>query len=406
MCKKIFKDKISLIVFGVIILALILRLYKLGWPDWQVFDEIYYYNFGHDYLVGNYFFDVHPPLGKLFISLGLTIFNNSIFGARFFQVIAGVVSLYFIYRLSFELFKNKTIALFALILLFLETSFFIESRYALINIFIVVFTLPAYIYFWRYRETPKDAYLYYSLLFVSLATCVKWTGAATYLVFVIFILLDKKIRENFINTFSNNIFIKVILCSTMIIVPYVVLFIPDMLKGETFTNWHLQALNFHKNLVGNHPYASRWYKWIIDARPIWIEFKQTPNSDVIGIVEVGNIVILWTAIVAFIANIINVIKKKNFPLLLILLTIVVNIIPWILIKRESFYYHFIPIIPFVIISCAYFLAYLYKNKYLKMLVVLIFILAACFFIWFLPLLIGEKISFTGYDQRVIFDSWR
>ena len=406
MLKKILKDKTLLIVLGIIALALFLRLYNLSWPDWQVFDEIYYYNFGHDYLVGNYFFDVHPPLGKLFISLGLSLFNNSIYGARFFQVIAGAIILYSIYILALELFKDKRVALFSIILLFLETSFFIESRYALINIFIVLFTVPAYICFWRYREIQKDTYLYYSLFFASLSVCVKWTGAATFAVFVAFICLDEKTRTLFVKTFSDNIFAKIILCSCTIVLPYILLFIPDAIKGESFTTWHLQAFNFHKNLIGTHPYASKWYQWILDARPIWIEFKQNANSDVIGIVEVGNVVILWTALIAFFANIVYIIKKKNMPLLLVILTILFNLIPWMIIKRESFYYHFIPMIPFVIISCAYFLGNLYKNKYLKIIVAIVLVLAACFFIWFFPLLVGEKISFSSYDKRIIFGSWR
>lgn len=405
MLKKIFKDKISILVFGLIALSLFLRLYHLSWPDWQIFDEIYYYNFGHDYIVGNYFFDVHPPLGKLFISLGLWIFNNSIFGARFFQCLAGALILYLVYIFTKELFKNRLIALFALIILFLETSFFVESRYALINIFIILFTVPAYICFWRYREQNSNNYLYFSLFFVSLATSVKWTGIFTLGVFFIFIIFDTKIRTIFIKTFSDRLILRLIYCLAALIIPYVLLYLPDAVKGDKFFTWHLQAFGFHKNLVSHHPYASKWYQWLIDARPLWLEFKQLPNSDVIGILEVGNIVILWTAVIAFFANIFTIIKTKNKALIFILLAIIVNLIPWMVITRESFYYHFVPMLSFVVISCAYFLYQLYiKNT--RWVVILFFVLALSFFVWYFPLLVGSKISFSDYNSRVLFSSWR
>lgn len=45
-----------------------LRLYKIAEPHQVVFDEVHFGGFASHYLKGTYFFDVHPPLGKLIIA--------------------------------------------------------------------------------------------------------------------------------------------------------------------------------------------------------------------------------------------------------------------------------------------------------------------------------------------------
>lgn len=48
--------------------AMSLRLYKISEPRQVVFDEVHFGGFASHYLKGTYFFDVHPPLGKLIIA--------------------------------------------------------------------------------------------------------------------------------------------------------------------------------------------------------------------------------------------------------------------------------------------------------------------------------------------------
>ncbi|EOD40728.1 hypothetical protein EMIHUDRAFT_454183 [Emiliania huxleyi CCMP1516] len=44
------------------------RFYGLAWPDEVVFDEVHFGKFITGYLTGQYFFDIHPPTGKLLIA--------------------------------------------------------------------------------------------------------------------------------------------------------------------------------------------------------------------------------------------------------------------------------------------------------------------------------------------------
>ena len=50
-------------------LGLLTRFSGLNWPRQVVFDEVHFGKFVSGYITGRYFFDIHPPLGKLLIAL-------------------------------------------------------------------------------------------------------------------------------------------------------------------------------------------------------------------------------------------------------------------------------------------------------------------------------------------------
>ncbi|MDO8504238.1 MAG: phospholipid carrier-dependent glycosyltransferase [Candidatus Liptonbacteria bacterium] len=64
------KKKLSAkaIVFILGFLTLInagLHLYKIGYPDWPVFDEVHFATYSADYVKQKPHYDIHPPLGKM-----------------------------------------------------------------------------------------------------------------------------------------------------------------------------------------------------------------------------------------------------------------------------------------------------------------------------------------------------
>lgn len=403
MIKKFFSNKLNILVLIIMVLVIITRFVNLGWPDWQVFDEIYYNNFARGYLNGNYIFDVHPPLGKLFILLGELVFPNSVIGWRVTQAIIGSAVVFLIYQLAKILFKNRLISIIALILAASSTMLLVESRLSLLNIFIIFFQLISYAYFWYWVSKGKPSDFYLALIFLSLACSVKWTAAFGLLAFLFFIIIDSKTREQF-TTQINVKFIAISIISLAL--PYLIIFSINLFQGDKLVKWHLEAMTFHLNLKGDHPYASAWWQWFIDARPIWLDFHLDNKGNVFGIVEIGNPIILWLGIIAFLCNWTLCLAKKNKALFFVLFIIVINTIPWIFIKRESFFYHFLPILPLLIISLAYWLNFLWKELKLKYLVMILLVLVIAFFIWYWPMITGTKIPYQGYNERISIDSWR
>lgn len=402
---KKYKYEIAIIFF--VALALVLRLINLSSPNWQVFDEIYYYNWGRDYLTGTYFFDVHPPTGKLFISLGQLVFGNNLFASRFFQAIAGTISIYLVYLFTDRLTKNKNIALLSAILMFFETSMFVESRLSLINIFIIPFVLLSFIYYLKWLDNKRFKYIILSLIFLSISATVKWSALFNAPVLLIFTILDQKASKLALEQIRKNKIIRPIIIVLSFIIPYLLIFLFDYFKGDNLIQWHIRSFSFHHDLQGSHPYASQWYQWLFMVRPIWLEFKQTLSGHIIGILEVGNPFIIIPATISIVFTVWQTFFNQNKKYLLIILAIIINLIPWIFISRESFYYHFIPIIPFTIVSLSiminYFLSHNEKTKYLAYFLI---ISSVWFFIWYWPMINGLEIPFSGYEDRVISSTWR
>jgi len=59
------QSKDYLLEICLLALAIIVRFYRLGFPDCTVFDEVHFGRFISQYDFREYFFDIHPPLAKL-----------------------------------------------------------------------------------------------------------------------------------------------------------------------------------------------------------------------------------------------------------------------------------------------------------------------------------------------------
>jgi dolichyl-phosphate-mannose--protein O-mannosyl transferase len=57
--------------------GVVARIYDLGSPSRKVFDETYLSTFVYNYLQGLPVFDLHSPLGKLILAIGLALFGDT-----------------------------------------------------------------------------------------------------------------------------------------------------------------------------------------------------------------------------------------------------------------------------------------------------------------------------------------
>ncbi len=88
-------------------------------------------------------FIVHPPLGKWMIAAGIKIFGDNPFGWRVAAATAGTLSVMILIRLARRLFGSTLLGGFAGLLLALDGMEFVQSRLALLDIFLMFFELLA-----------------------------------------------------------------------------------------------------------------------------------------------------------------------------------------------------------------------------------------------------------------------
>src|SRR5215203_5607082 len=66
------------------------RLYHLGFPPSILWDEKYFPAMANKYLQGVYQFDLHPPLGKFIIAIGISLLGNEPLGWRIMPTLFGL----------------------------------------------------------------------------------------------------------------------------------------------------------------------------------------------------------------------------------------------------------------------------------------------------------------------------
>ncbi|MUG93142.1 phospholipid carrier-dependent glycosyltransferase [Scytonema sp. UIC 10036] len=153
MTKKVF----YLSMASVFLLSLALRFWGLGRFNTLVFDEVYYAKFGNNYLTNTPFFDGHPPLGKYIIAIGIWIGNqipflqsqvNGLTGSvmspisyRWINAFSGSWIPVIIAAIAYQISYRRSFALLAGLFAACDGIFIVESRYALINQYIVIFGL-------------------------------------------------------------------------------------------------------------------------------------------------------------------------------------------------------------------------------------------------------------------------
>ena len=316
-------------------------------PAEVVFDEVYFGAYASDYISGKYYFDPHPPLGKLLIAAtgrlsGITNDATSYAAIgdkyqtdiyvwyRLLPLIAGILLPLVVYWLCRRLRLSALAAFSAGLLVILENSLLVQSRFIFLDSMLLLFgfsALASYLTFRARRASASSSaskdnsskrffwWLAASSLAGALAFDIKWTGLAFSLIIVLVELWDVTRSPQRIQALKRSAGV----LTTMILVGFFVylatfavhfallprsgqgnpfmsasfqktlvdssyhddstLRTPDFLDKFVETNLEMYGVNAHMNAT--HPYSSKWYTWPLMARPIFY-WEETASSTIIA----------------------------------------------------------------------------------------------------------------------------
>ncbi len=156
--------KFNLSILGIFVFSLGIRFWNLSQFNTLVFDEVYYAKYGNEYLIGKEFFQSHPPLSQYLIAISIWIgshfpadpetINNltgsprSTFSYRWLNAFTGSFIPLIIGGIAYQLTQRKTVFLITTFLASLDGLFLVESRYALNNIYLILFGLSGQLFFY------------------------------------------------------------------------------------------------------------------------------------------------------------------------------------------------------------------------------------------------------------------
>lgn len=396
----------------VILISLFLRTYLIGHPAEKVFDEVYFPVFAHNYLTGKDFFDAHPPLGKLIIASGISIFGDNPFGWRIMNALTGILLLAIAYGFTLDLTKKPRAALLVLTLFAIDPMLLVESRIGLINIYLAFFSLTGLWFFWRWWTQAKFSFLNFTLMAISLgaAIAVKWIGIGALAAILFFVLISLVISL----TSQRKLKLPplhLLHIALLLLIPLVYLasFIPDLLRGQDIIWWHTSTYGYHAHLNATHPYGSAWWTWPLVLRPVWLYFKTQPDGAIQGIIEIGNLVTWLGGLIVLLYSILTLRERKEDsrdPILFLLICYMMLYIPWALISRVKFIYHYFVPCLILLILCGIMLdEKIFSFRERRWIGLAFLALGFAFFLYFLPLLLGTPISEPHYRNHLWIRSW-
>ncbi|MEO7617392.1 MAG: phospholipid carrier-dependent glycosyltransferase [Candidatus Saccharibacteria bacterium] len=444
-------------LIALIIGAIFTRTFQLFQPKAIVFDEVYFKAFAGHYLDGHYFFDIHPPLGKLILAgwahicglSGVTLATTTALPLRLIPALFGITLIPIVWAIIRNLGGSRKAAFLGGFMVLLDNALIVESRFILTDTILLATGLGAILCYLIARKRSGKAYYAYFIASAFLAgasASTKWTGLTSLALIAGLWLYESHTYFYTVKWFGR--FALLIITPALL---YIGLFaihfalLPSSGDGDAFmsarfqstlignTNYSSNArvsfpakfveLNHemyeaNKTLTATHPYGSHWYSWPLELRPIYYWQGETLASGKQGnIYLLGNPAIWWGSLVAMISGLIIYFARRpkrthaqTKAVLLLVLAYLMNYLPFAAVTRVMFLYHYFFSLVFEIILAVLLWDFISKRsdneRLMRYLYFAIITLITIFFLYFSPLTYGFPLTTQGLMQHIWIHTWR
>ena len=410
----------------------------------MIFDEIYHARTAYENIHNMSVYEwTHPPLGKLIIALGILIFGMKPFGWRIMGALFGVAMVPLMYVFTKRIFKRTDFAFITAGLWAFDCMHFTQTRIATIDVYGVFFILLMFFFMYEYVRQDyfaaplKDKFRPLALSGVAfgLGCASKWIGcyAGAGLAVVLFYHLFTAMFEAYKGhdesaAARRSLFWKRLwatagwCCLWFLLVPGLIYFasyfpyyryeaslrlnygIKDM--WATLLKNQKDMYNYHSGLTATHMCQSMWYQWPFTFKSVW--FYVSGNGEKISnIASTGNPAVWWISSVGAVCLFLEWLlgKVKRDPVLPILFVgVAANYLPWVLVTRCVFLYHFFATVPFILLSTVYLFFLLEReNRRMHWVKWAWLCLAVVYFILLYPAISGlpTGYGYAGFLENVL-----
>lgn len=340
------------------------------------FDEIYHARTAYEHLRGVYPYEVsHPPLGKEILSLGIAIFGMTPFGWRCMGALFGVAMLPLMWDLLRRMFRDDRVALCGAALLACDFMHLTQTRIATIDSFATLFILLMYLFLYRYFTEGKLRHLAACGVTFGIGAATKWTclyaGAGLGVLWVLHWVLQgvQAHRDGDGRRYVRRLISNIGFCLVFfVLVPGMIYYASYYPYGAArglhgagmyFTREYAAIVlenqrfmfTYHAGLVATHPYASRWWQWLLDLRPI-LYYLSYGDGTVSTIGAFVNPLLCWGGLLALPVLAYRA-WKRDRTALFVLVGYLAQVLPWVFISRLTFEYHYFAATLFLVLALGY-----------------------------------------------------
>jgi dolichyl-phosphate-mannose-protein mannosyltransferase len=448
--------------------ALITRLWNLGMPKSVVFDEVYFKVYAGDYLTGSYYFDPHPPLGKLLLgawaklfhlnAAALTSTTTPVTDLRYLPAIAGALIISVFYIMLRQLKASRRVATLGATLLLLDNALLVESRFILIDSMLILFGLSAataYLWARNHADWQRWSGIVLAGFLAGLACSTKLTGLACLGIILIAWFIEIRDWRTIWKRWLGEGAILVIIPALVYLSVFWIHFslLPRTGQGDAF-----MPANFQQTLIGDpnynpqvhlsfwtkftelnvemqqaeaslahatHPYGSKWYSWPLMVRGVYYwEGNALTNGTQGNIYLLGNPLIWWG--ILFIGAIIvsqwdhlrQRLQPYYYGILFLFGAYLINWLPFSQIIRVMFLYHYFYALCFSLALVVLLMGaaagwmghdekfWHFPSIISRNLYIGVLVVALLGFLYFSPLSYGTPLSPAALQQHMWLKTWR
>ena len=349
------------------------------WYDSMYFDEIYHARSAYEYLLGaEPYENTHPPLGKWIMAIGIMWFGMNPFGWRFMGALFGVLMLPLLYHMTKRLTRSSGGAFLATFLFAFDFMHITQTRMATIDTYAVFFTLVMFDGMLCFLQ--KDLLrmpvsrllrpLAVSGLGVGLGAAAKWNtlyGAVGLAVLFFWRILScrRNLEQQWQKKYLTRQTVRLITgcLGCFILLPalcYWLAFLPQIcLPGHSlgdFWGYQTSMYDYHSSLQATHAFSSSWWQWPLMERPVWYHVTYAPGGQegtLCTIAGMGSPLLWWGGLAALLYTLVRAVRRRRGAACFILVGYGACYVPWMLVSRLTFLYHYFPCVPFLAMAVAF-----------------------------------------------------
>ena len=389
---------------------------RLTVPEAPYFDEVHYVPAARDLLAGEaYRNQEHPLFGKQLIALGTAIFGDNPLGWRLMPLMAGTLALFASMRAMWFASQSRFASIAFGLLLASGFALFVQSRIAMLDIFMMSGLSVAAWQFAAAIHAPEKARkrLVITGIALGLAMASKWNAVPLAILpaLAFFIARLSAHRRRPIVSARGlpipgiSMWEAMIWLGALPLIVYMFTFLPVWTIGNSplastgLIGLHVHMIELQTQVLKSHPYQSSLADWIINWRAIWYLYEPIGGAQR-GIMLIGNPLTMLLGIPALLWCFISGIRDIDWTRLAVLIGYLVSIGLWLLAdKPVQFYYHYFVPSCFLLASLALTLDAMWRSGK-RLASGSLIAVSLALFAWFYPIL-----SAAPLDNPDSFRNW-
>jgi len=268
------------ILCSLMLITLFVKLHNVDSPSSVVFDEVHFGKFAGLYINRTYFFDVHPPLGKMlfagvaylsgfdakygFENIGERIPPNvPYYQMRLFSAFCGAMLVPLAYLTLRTCGCSHISALFASIMILFDNGYSLQSKFIFLDGSMLLFLSLSTLFWTRFQKVKSKPFtmpwfldLFFTGIFIAFTSCVKsvgllvtaWVGTST-IKDLWDLLCDRTVG---VNLFMKHFFSRAICLIAVPLSIYLLAFyIHFLILTKTGPGDHNMSPQFQRSLIGH-----------------------------------------------------------------------------------------------------------------------------------------------------------